>query len=289
MAAFFVVLSVLLMAFLYAAGEALIYINFPDFYRRFNPGETVELAVLFALTALWLLLIGLSLAGSTWPVPLLKRFAHSPWVVRFSLVGNSLALALMAFTTVLAFHATSLTRTSREDSMVYFLYDEGIPVPRWGYALGLYRVTLQAQRNWGKGSTVLDRLNRENLRAALAHGKVVILATHGGDGYACTYYAAEKLGVGPPDTGATNERQSSRFLRISVLDADNKFHEWENVDVNSELRLVYLFGCDAGKKASQWEEHLAPAQVVSYNRMSTIFDHGLWFGFTAPAQMKKLR
>lgn len=198
-------------------------------------------------------------------------------------------LALIALTIVLAFHAASLARTSREGAMVYFLYDEGIPVPRWGYALGLYRVTLQAQRNWGKGSTVLDRLNRENLRAALAHGKVVILATHGGGGYACTFYAAEKLGVGPPGTGATNESQSSRFLRISVLSADNQFHEWENVDVNSELRLVYLFGCDSGKKASQWEEHLAPAQVVSYNRMSTIFDHGLRFAFTAPAQLRTLQ
>ena len=161
--------------------------------------------------------------------------------------------------------------------------------PRWGFGLGLYRVSWQAQRNWGKGSTVLDHLTKENLRAALANGRVVILATHGEDGYACAYYAADKLCVGPPASGATDEMKSSRFLRISVLGADYKPGGWENMAVNRELRLAYLFACNSGKKASQWEEHLAPAQVIMYNRVSTILDHGLWFAFTGPAQLKKLR
>ena len=288
MAAFFVMLLVLSLVFLLAAGETFIYVNFPNFTHGFYPGEALELTLLLALAALWFLLIGLSLAGSIWQVPLLKRLATRPWVVRFSSIGNSLVLVLIALTIVVAFHATSLTRKSRKDAAVYFLYDEGIPVPRWGYALGLYRVTLQAQRNWGKGSTVLDRLNKRNLRTALAHGKVVILATHGGDGYAATYYAAEKLCVGPPDIGAIDEKKSSRFLRLSLLDADFKPGEWENVNVNSDLRLVYLFACDSGKKASQWEEHVAPARVITYNRMSTVFDHAIWFAFTGPVQLGQI-
>jgi len=47
-------------------------------------------------------------------------------------------------------------------------------------------LTLQAQQNWGKGCTVLDRLTRETLRESLANGKVVIFAMHGKDGYAET-------------------------------------------------------------------------------------------------------
>jgi hypothetical protein len=135
---------------------------------------------------------------------------------------------------------------------------------------------------------VLDRLNKQTLREALAHGKVLILATHGDNGYACTYYAPEKLGVGPPDAGAIDDRKSPRFLRMSVFDADNKPGAWENVAVNGDLRLVYVFGCNAGTKAPAWEEHLAPAQVITYNRESTVFDHGLWFAFAGPTQVKWL-
>src|SRR5205823_13121039 len=130
-----------------------------------------------------------TLAGSTWQVPLLKRLMRRPRVIRLSLLANSLVLFFVPLITVLALHATSLTRRSGGGAAVYFLYDEGISVPRWGFALGLYRITLQAQQNWGKGCVVLDRLNRETLREALANGKVVILATHREEGHADTCYA----------------------------------------------------------------------------------------------------
>jgi hypothetical protein len=239
-----------------------------------------------AAAALWITLIGLALTGSSRPLPFLKQLARRPWIIRFSFLANSVALACLPIIAVLAFHATSLTRPNRAGAAVYFLYDEGIPVPRWVYALGMYRVSLQAQRNWGPGGTVLDRLNKETLRVALANGKVVILATHGGKGYICTFFAPEKLCVSPPATGATDEMIGARFLRMSVLGAEGKFSAWENVAVSSNLELVYLFGCDTGKKTAEWEEHLSPARVVTYNRPSTLTDHGLWFAWTGPAQLK---
>jgi hypothetical protein len=132
-------------------------------------------------------------------------------------------------------------------------------------------------------------LNKQTLRRALADGKVVILATHGDDGYACTYYAPEKIGIGPPDTGTVDENKSSRFLRVSVLGPDNKWSKSENAVVSSHLQLAYIFACDGGKRASQWQEHLAPAQVITYNRASTVWDHACWFAITGPAQLKKLQ
>jgi hypothetical protein len=53
--------------------------------------------------------------------------------------------------------------------------------------------------------------------------------------------------------------------------------------------VAYIFACNAGKKASQWEEHLSPARVVTYNRLSTVFDHAVWFAFSGPSQLKQLR
>jgi hypothetical protein len=259
MAAFFLLLILFLADCIFEGAECFVLIQFPALeqplvarFGSFLPYlENAGLLVIAALMALWVTLLGLALAGSVWQVPLLNRLSRRPWPLRLSLFANSLALVLIPFVVVLAAWATSLTRRMVEDAKVYFLYDEGIPVPRWGYAMGLYRVSLQAQRNWGRGSTVLDRLNKETLRTALTSGRVVILATHGGAGYAATYFAPEVLGVWPAESGETDETKSPHFLRIGVRGADNKWGKSENVKVTRQLQLAYIFVCDAGKKASR--------------------------------------
>jgi hypothetical protein len=295
MAALFLLLSSFVAVLFFDFGEWLGLVYVRDFTEHPIHQWVLYLSyamllVLGMFLALWLILFVMALAGSTRQLPVIKQLTRKRWILRCSLITNSVALALIPFIAVLVFHATTLTRPSQNGrAAVYFLYDEGIGVPRCAYALWLYRVSLQAQRNWGKNSIVLDRMNKATLQTALGHGKVVILATHGADGYACTYYAPEKLGVGPPDKGASNELNSSRFLRTSIFGADNKPGKWDDINVNDQLRLLYLFGCNAGKKASQWEQHLAPAQVISYDRYSSVIDHALWFGLTGPAQLRNLR
>src|SRR5690242_13046573 len=160
MAAGFVALVWLLVDALFEAGETFLLIRFPEFARPFidqwEPYLTYALLLpLILLGGLWLVSFGLALAGSTRPVPVLKRVARWRGAVRLSLAASSLVLTLLPIVVLLAVHATSRTRTTGEGAALYFLYDEGIPVPRWGYALGLYRVSLEADRRWGKGSTVL--------------------------------------------------------------------------------------------------------------------------------------
>ena len=84
-------------------------------------------------------------------------------------------------------------------------------------------------------------------------------ATHGGDGCATTWYAPEILRIWPPDTGAIDEKKSPRFLHVSVLGKDDQWNTPQNVTVNDHLVLAYIFACDGGAKARQWNEHLAPA------------------------------
>jgi hypothetical protein len=295
LAGFFLLLVVLLAAGAFESAECFFLINFP------RPGEirilsiiwtTLDYIELFALAAflpLWAVLIGLAVVGSDWLMPLLSWVSRKSWQVRIAFVTNLTALVLIPLVGAFAIWASSLTRRSNENGKVYFLYDEGIVVPRWGYAMGLYRIALQADRNWGMGSTILDHLTRETLRVALANGHVVILATHGEAGRAVTYFAPEMLGVWPADNGLTDETNSRHFLRIGALQADNKWARQENVSVNTHLQLAYVFACNAGDRASQWQEHLAPAQVVTYNRLSTVWDHALWFAFTGPAELIKLR
>jgi hypothetical protein len=307
MAAFFCLL-LLFMAYIgivYIALSVAI-ILFPDFLQQLIErfgwlGVYVNYAVylpVLGLVAIWMTLLGLAAKGSMWQMPLLKQLSRKPRVIRFSFFANCLLWVLVPIVTFLAVYTTSLTQRSREGAAVYFLYDEGISVPRWSYALGLSRIALQAQKNWGKNCTVLDRLTKETLRVALANGKVVILATHGADGYAGTYFAPETLFVGPPPLEATDEVNNARFLQMSVIPynwenlerlKNDKWDKWENVPVSSQLQLAYVFACNGGNKASQWQEHLAPARVITYNRASVIWDHVLWLAFTGPLQLKKLQ
>ena len=290
MAAFFLALLWLCAIFLFETGVTIIQVRFPELGWRLHAWEFYLIFIMLALLVLfWVALVGLALAGSSRQMPLLKRLTHSAWVIRLSLISNAMVLVIVPIVAAVAVYATSLTSTNREGSAVYFLYDEGAGVPRWVFALGMSRVILQAQRNWGTGCTVLDRLNAETLRTALASGKVVILATHGEQGYAVTYYAPECLYVGPPDTGAVDEMKNTRFLRTTILGRDHKWSTWKNAAVGDGLRLVYVFACNSGTRAAQWQEHLAPAQVITYNRVSTIFDHALWFAFTGPADIRRIK
>jgi hypothetical protein len=190
MSALFLLLLLFLAACAVDTAEIILLVGFPDLGRylvaRF--GEVAALldyakyAALGMLGILWISLLGLAVRGSTWKVPLLKRLSERKWIIRFSFAVNSVVLVLIPLAATFAVHATSLTRRSAEGAAVYFLYDEGAGVPRWGFAMGLCRISLQAHRNWGNGSTVLDSLNRQTLNTALANAKVLILATHGSDG-----------------------------------------------------------------------------------------------------------
>jgi hypothetical protein len=296
MAAFFLVLMVFLATCVLEVSSCFIVIHDPSllehqvgYFGGLPFVDDVELLVIAAVIGLWMTLLVLALKGSTRQMPLLKQVSGRMWPSRVSCFINTVVLLLVPLTVTFALWATSLTRRSGEDARVFFLYDEGIPVPRWGYAMGLSRVALQAQMNWGKGSTALDRLNRNTLRTALTNGRVLILATHGDAGYAITYYSPEILGVWPAEVGATDEAKSPRFLCTGVRATDDKWGKLENVRVNNQLELAYIFACNAGKKASQWREHLAPAKVVAYDRFSTFLDHALWFAFTGPSELKALR
>lgn len=53
------------------------------------------------------------------------------------------------------------------------------------------------------------------------------------------------------------ERTIVDAVRVAVLGANIKWGKWKNVDVKSDWRLVYIFLCEAGKKAASWEQSLA--------------------------------
>jgi hypothetical protein len=171
-AAFALVLLALFAVTLFDIAECVLLVQFPTLglppsisstsYQTFLDSAMRVLSVSFGLA--WMISIGLALAGSSFRVPLLKRLSRCRWVVRPSLVVNSISLGLVPILAGFAFYSSSLTQTNHGKGEVYFLYDDGIPVPRWGYAMGLFRISAIAHHKWGAGSVVLDQLDVGNLR-----------------------------------------------------------------------------------------------------------------------------
>lgn len=251
-----------------------------------------------AVVAVWLALLGLALVGSAWPMPGLRALSYRTWVVRGTFWGNAVTWLLIPCVLVFGLYSTSMISRNREGAAVYFLYDEGIGVPRSFYAMGLSRIAHQAEQNWGRHCTVLDSLTQETLRTALTSGKVIILATHGEGGYVGTYYAPQTLIVGPAPLGATDQQGRRQFLQTTVLAdywksrdrlLEGKWEHWKSLPVGDQVQLVYLFACHGGAKASEWQEHLAPARVISYNRFSWLSDHASWFAITGPSELQHLK
>jgi hypothetical protein len=292
MVAFLILFMLLVALLLHDLVELFLLSHHPDFARQLVNFEKpvwtcIRWFSFFTLSALWLLFIGSCLAGSSRELPVLTRLARRPRIVRLTFALNSLGLIFLALLPVLAIHAISLTRTNREGAAVYVLYDEAIPIPRWAWAVGFYRITSQAQRKWGADSTVLERLNQETLRTALTNGKVLIFATHGSEGYLLANNST--ICIGPPAMGTTNELDKPHYLGICALTADKKWSPWEMLEAGHQLRLVYVAGCDSGKKAAQWTEHLSPARVITFNRLSSLIEHAYWVTIAAPAEIKQLQ
>jgi hypothetical protein len=57
----------------------------------------------------------------------------------------------------------------------------------------------------------------------------------------------------------------------------------------SDLQFVYLSECNSGKKAPEWEKVFAPAEVVTFDRLSGAMEHLWWLWFDAPDRLKQIR
>jgi hypothetical protein len=91
--------------------------------------------------------------------------------------------------------------------------------------------------------------------------------------------------IGPPEA---NDRPGERFLLIDAQQDNALRTDTEKVAVGDALQLVYVFACDGGMKAAEWEGRCSPAQVITYDRVSTLWDHAQWFALIGPTQIDAL-
>jgi uncharacterized membrane protein len=240
--------------------------------------------VLLAWFLAWLGGLVLALCGSVRPIPLIARLARRPRLLWLARVGNALAWLGILLTTAAALHASSLTREDDEPAAVYLLYDDMGVVPRWVFNLGCYRVSRAATARWGPGCVVVAPLDEHHLRLALRHGRMVILACHGVKGDIVT----PRLRIVPCLFAGPGNEETPARLYMTSDETPNGVPHWAVLEVRASLRFVYNSACDGGCKAALWERALAPAEVRTFDRLSTVAEHVVWLWFSAPEQVRAI-
>jgi hypothetical protein len=184
----------------------------------------------------------------------------------------------------IAVHASTLSRQDDEPASAYLLYDDMGIVPRWVFNVGFYRIARAATERWGPGSVVVAPLDEHHLRLALDNGKFVFLACHGRDGDIVTPY----ISIFPHPLITRELEQWKHEVRVIICDTGDPYQPWTALPSARSLQLVYNSACDGGAKAEQWEAAFAPAEVKTFDRLSTVAEHIVWLWYDGPDRVRTM-
>jgi len=56
-----------------------------------------------------------------------------------------------------------------------------------------------------------------------------------------------------------------------------------------DLQFVYLSQCYGGRKSAEWQQALAPAEIVTFDRLSTDLEALWWLLVEAPQRLQEVR
>ena len=88
-----------------------------------------------------------------------------------------------------------------------------------------------------------------------------------------------------PGTFGTKSRENGPYLySISVEEGDV-----ERVEIGRNLQLFYATACHGGSQISQWQKRLAPAEVITFGRISGGMEHLWWLWYHGPERLKRVR
>lgn len=213
---------------------------------------------LLAWVVFWAFAAIHAVVGSTRPIPVVTGLSRRAWLRRATCGASWLALALTVTALVIAVTARQSLRSDAAPGAAYMVYEDLGRVPQWVFALGFYRLASASEEVYGPGQAVYLKLTEENLRRALLEGRFLFVGSHG--------------------------------KALGLITEDGWFRP-EDVgpgDVNPELGYVYLTGCDSGAQARAWRDALAPAEVVTHDRLTTVLEHVWWLWVEGPRALRTL-
>lgn len=217
------------------------------------PVEAYMLSFLRKAFLCWLVFWGfgaaLALLGSWREMPLVRRLTTLPRLLG-GVAGSMMVLqALLGITALITMDSLRLTRPGPSPARVHYVYEDVDTFPRWLFTLAFYPMARAGTSCFGAGSVAVEKLDRDSIIAALSQGAVVFIGSHG----------------------------TPRGLMIpsGYFEA----HEINALKLSPDLRFVYLTGCD---QKSAWVEAFAPAEVVTYDRLTAVIEHLWWMVFEGP-------
>ena len=254
----------------------------------YHAADAGIMVVVLGGLALWGLIsmvaIGMAIAGSTRPLPLIAWLARRSRLMRVALIGNSVLLALVVLVVGLAIHASSLAREDAVPAPVYFLYDNRDYefLGAWGPKLFCYRISRVAQERWGPGSVVVAPITAENFRTAITHGRFVVLQSHGKSGAMVTTDGYTVW----PNSPAMFAEDRQVFPVIGFVRPN---FATTSATPGKDLQFVYISACNGGELATEWDQRFAPAEVVTFDRLTGAMETLWWLWFDGPDRLKEIR
>lgn len=222
-----------------------------------GPTEVWLLSFIRKLLIVWLVFWAYSvfraLRGSAVPVPYLAVLSSRRYLHRVGMAALT-AIFTVLFTIVpLLVVADAQVTDAVEGGSVFMVYEDQGRFPRCLFSLAVFPMARASIKHYGPGSIVLLPISPESIQAAIQHGVVVIIASHG------------------TSNGLLLEK--GYFTPSDLLPREN----------SDRLKYVYFAGCDSGTQRSAWEEALRPAQVHTYDRLTPVLEHLWWFWTKGPS------
>ncbi len=242
---------------------------------KFNFIAAIEIFI-FLTVYIWL---GLYLYGFMvclfqlhWRLPGISWMIRSPLIKRSAITLGFISQLVLIVIIGSCIHAASLTRSQPEKAKVYLLYQTEIPTflgviptPGWIVNLGFLPIAEQATARWGEGAVSVQPMSTATIAEALQNGKLVFFASHGGG--------------------------LAGSIAISTMPYDIFYASVVPLygGTSEDLQLVYITACGGGSRQQEWDQYLAPARVIAYDRTSFEIEHLLWLWFDGPNTVKELK
>jgi len=256
----------LLLVFMVFAGVIAVIsvavIQRPEFYEG-QQLEPIALTITRKLFLAWLVFlcfgVVLAMAGSRRELLLATRIGAIRAVRWFTWRVFTLFYCMVLVLVPLAYHSTQLAPRSSQGGEVVMLYEDNGIFPRWVFTLGFLPVSRAGVARFGHGSVAVHKLSEESLASAMASARFIFIGSHGGK----SGLLIDGVYV-PPE----------RLLEAAA---------------GPNLEYVYLAGCDSGTLRAGWEHAFAPAQVVTYDRLTAVAEHAWWLWRHGPDAIRRLK
>jgi hypothetical protein len=207
----------------------------------------------------WVFGLALSLLGSPAELPLVRFFMARRFWMRLALALWVGVYTLLALVGGAAVYANTLVRSDAAPGDVYLVYEDVGRLPRWLFAIGFCPIARVARDELGAQRAVILPISEETIARALKEGRFVFIGSHGG-----------KQGM---------LLEKGRYLPPEAVDA---------METHPDLRFVYLTSCDGGTQKAAWEAALAPAEVITFPRLTAVVEHAWWLWFRGPEVLQRV-